>query len=177
MAFAESPTADNLSSEFMRQFIGVAAEVNPLTQSKFAAWMNQRFPLRRIGRELFCQQHFDAASKEVFRRGILGREPLRTRAAAMSPKARRQYLGVVKYQQIAGPQQLRKVAKYKVAEAIVTAAEMQQPRSRPVGQRPLRDQFIRQAIIEIGDKHKAIMTDRTYITLGCSSSPFRETVS
>ena len=77
----------------------------------------------------------------------------------MSPKARRQYLGVVKYQQIVGPQQLRKVAKHKVAEAIVTATEVQQPRSRPIGQRLLRDQFLGQAIIEIGDQHKAIMPE------------------
>src|ERR1035437_8073088 len=95
----------------------------------------------------------------------------------MSEKTRGQHLGIVKDQQIAGPQQLGKVAKYQVAESIVAAAEVQQPRSRPIGQRFLGDQFLRQAIIEIGDKHKAIMTDRTYITLRCSSAPFRETVS
>src|ERR1035441_6248347 len=89
----------------------------------------------------------------------------------MSEKTRGQHLGIVKNQQIAGPQQLGKVAKHEVVEAIVTAAEMQQPRSRPVGQRFLGDQFLGQAIIEIGDQHKAIMTDRTYITLGCSSAP------
>src|ERR1039458_6699894 len=92
MAFAESPTADNLSSEFMRQFIGVAAEVNPLTQSQLAAGVDQRFPLRRIGGEFFGKQYFNTATKEVFRRGILGREPLRTRAATMSEKTRGQHL-------------------------------------------------------------------------------------
>jgi hypothetical protein len=139
--------------------------------------VNQRFPLRRIGGEFFGKQYFNTATKEVFRRGILGREPLRARAAAMSEKTRGQHFGIVKNQQIVGPQQLGKVAKRQVVEAVVTAAEMQQPRSRPVGQRFLGDQFLWQAIIEIGGKHKAIMTDRTYITLGCSSAPFRETVS
>ena len=79
----------------------------------------------------------------------------------MSEKTRGQHLGIVKNQQIAGPQQLGKVAKHEVVEAIVTAVELQQPRSRPVGQRLLRDQFLRQAIVEIGNQHKAIMPERT----------------
>src|SRR5664279_2385726 len=159
MALAERTASHDLGREFMRRFIGVATEVNPLAQSKFAAGMNQRFPLRRIGGELPGKQYFNWTAKEVFRRGILGREPLRARAAAMSEKTRGQHFGIVKDQQIAGPQQLGKVAKYKVVEAVVTAAEMQQPRSRPVGQRFLGDQFLWQAIIEIGDKHKAIMPE------------------
>ena len=77
MALAKSPAAHDLSREFMRRFIGLAAEIDPLAQSEFAAGMNQRFPLRRIGGELFCKQHLDPATKEVFRRGILDRETLR----------------------------------------------------------------------------------------------------
>src|ERR1019366_1808571 len=93
-ALSESTAAHDLGREFMRRFVGVAAEINPLAQSQLAAGMNQRFPLRRIGSELPGQQRFDPATKEVFRGGILGRERLRARAAAMSEKARRQYLGV-----------------------------------------------------------------------------------
>src|SRR5664280_3094432 len=130
--------------------------------------MNQRFPLRRIGSELPGQQHFDSTTKEVFRRGILGRERLRARAAAMSEKARRQYLGIVKNQQIVGPQQLGKVAKNEVVQAIVTATEAQHPRSGPVRQRLLRDQFLRQAIVEIGNQHTAIMPERMYQPLADS---------
>src|ERR1019366_3562959 len=124
MAFAEGSTPEDLGREFMRRFVGVAAEINPLAQSELAAGMNQRFPLRRIGSELPGQQRFDPATKEVFRGGILGRERLRARAAAMSEKARRQYLGVVKNQKIVGPQQLGKVAKHEVVEAVVTATEV-----------------------------------------------------
>src|ERR1039458_3817066 len=41
VALAKSPTAHDLSREFMRRFIGLASEINPLAQSKFAAGMNQ----------------------------------------------------------------------------------------------------------------------------------------
>ena len=113
------------------------------------------------------QQHFDSAAKEVFRREILGRQPLRARAAAMSEKARRQYLGVVKNQQIVRSQQLGKVAKHQVIEAIVTTAEVQQPRSRPVGQ----------TIVEIGNQHKAIMPERADRPLAELYFSFAEIVS
>src|ERR1039458_1769243 len=90
----------------------------------------------------------------------------------MSEKARRQYPGVVKNQQIVGSQQLGEVAKHEVVEAIITATEVQQPRSRPVRQRILGDQFLRQAIVEIGDQHTAIMPDRTDGLLADSYSLF-----
>src|SRR5664280_3149163 len=124
MALAESSTAHELGREFVRQFIGLSTEVNPLAQSEFAAGMNQCFPFRRIGGELPGKQYFNSTAKEVFRRGILGREPLRARAAAMSEKTRGQHFGIVKNQQIAGSQQLGKFAKPEIVEAIVTATEV-----------------------------------------------------
>ena len=90
----------------------------------------------------------------------------------MSEKTSGQNLGIVENQQIVGPQQLGKVAKHAVVEAIVIADEVQQPRSRPVGQRFLGDQLVRQTIIEIGDQHKAIMPERMYITAVGSHLPF-----
>src|ERR1039458_8965306 len=115
MAPAKCSAAHNLGREFMRQFIGVAAEVNPFAQSELAAGMDQRFPLRRIGSESPGQQHFNSTAKEIlFRGGFLGGGPGARRAAAMSEQARWQYLGVVKNQQIVGPQQLGKIAKREV---------------------------------------------------------------
>ena len=90
----------------------------------------------------------------------------------MSEETRGKHFRIVKNQQIVGPQQLRKVAKHEVVEAVVTAPEMKQPRGSPVGERFLRNQLFGQAIVEIGNQHKAIMPDREAVTLGCLRLPF-----
>lgn len=63
---------------------------------------------------------------------------------------------VVEHQQIAGLEQLDEITNAAIVEGRPTArVQNQQPRSRPLRQRPLRDQFLGQFEIEIGGVHGA----------------------
>ena len=60
---------------------------------------------------------------------------------------------IVQHHAVAGTEILRQVAEHPVFAASVAAVENQHSRTGPVFQRPLRNQFRRQVIIEIGEEH------------------------
>ena len=64
MALAKSAAAHDFGREFVRRFVGLAAEIDSLAQSELAAGMDQRFPLRRMRGDLPGQQHFDPTTQE-----------------------------------------------------------------------------------------------------------------
>ncbi len=117
---------------------------------------HQAFPLVGLALQLPREQNLNACLKKIARRGIAGTERLRPRSAAASIKARWKHASVVEDHQVARVQQLRKVAELPIIPAAGVrlprrTVNVQQSRARSVGQRLLRNQFIRKLVIEIGD--------------------------
>src|SRR5690606_3789795 len=72
-------------------------------------------------------------------------------AAFLLPEQpRRNHPGVVEHQQVAGLQQLRQVTHLQVGERALARWHHQQPAGGTLGQRLLRDQFLRQVVVEVG---------------------------
>ena len=75
----------------------------------------------------------------------------------MSQQPGRQHSGVVSYQQIARPQQFRKIVKKTILKVTRRAHQMKQAGGGAIHQRLLGNQFGGKREIEIGDKHAPII--------------------
>jgi hypothetical protein len=71
-------------------------------------------------------------------------------AVLHAEEARLQHAGIVHHQQVAGLQLVDDVGEMAVGNLV--AVEMQQARGAAVGQRQLRNAFLRQVEIEIGER-------------------------
>ena len=162
MALAKGSAAHDLGREFMRRFIGLAAEINPLTQAELAAGMDQRFPLRRTAESCLVSSTSTRPRRKSFAAGFCvesgcAREPLRC------PKRRAgNTLVLLKTSRSSGRSSWGKSRNTRSSRRSSLRRRCNSRERRPVGQRFLGDQFLRQAIVEIGNQHKAIMPERTY---------------
>ncbi len=164
MALAEHATRDDLGSKLVRVFTGFGTEINPLADPQLPPGVYQRLPLHGVGRKLLREQHPDPTTKKLARGGVLRRDRLRSRAAAVSEEAGWQDLCIVEDQHIVRSKQFGKVAKSEIFGQLLGAIEVKQARGSPVGQRLLGDQVVRKAVVEIRNQHTPIMPDRALVT-------------
>lgn len=95
----------------------VIAEEKMLAYPNFAAWADETFPIIRIALQLAGEQDFDAAAKKVARSGIVWTDRLGLEACAASIEAGRKHARVVKDEEIAGAQEIGKIAELAVGES------------------------------------------------------------
>lgn len=92
----------------------VISEKKPLTDRDFPARPDKAFPVIGIGLQLTCQQDFYASAKEVAGCRIARAEDLRLKTSAASIEACWEHPSVVENDEVAGPEETRKVAELTV---------------------------------------------------------------
>src|SRR5215467_7322584 len=106
--------------------------------------------------------------RQAVRRNGLGEKYLDPPAAAVFSAAietRRKNTRIVQHQAVAGPKIARKIAKDAVLPCPCLAVEDEHSRSRPVLQRLLRDQLVREMVVEFLEQHFDLVTARTALPL------------
>ena len=136
-------------------------EKQMLPHSNLPPRPHQTLPLIRISLQLTSEQNLYPPlgrfrvphPSRVFceRVGILISWCLRSPAPSIKP--RREHASVVEYDQIARPQQLRKLAKLTILKRLRTPIHEQQPRPRAIRQRLLRNQLFWKFEMEIRNQH------------------------
>jgi hypothetical protein len=110
-ALAEFAAGDDLGLELV-----VIPKEKMLADSDFAAWADQTLPFIRIALQLPCEQDLDPAAKKVARGGILRAERLGPKACAASVKTSGKYACVIEDKEIAGTEEIRKVAELDIGQ-------------------------------------------------------------
>jgi hypothetical protein len=147
--FTKSAAGDDLGLKFV-----VVSEEEAFAHSDFATGAHQAFPFIGVpwvlgGGDLAGEQDFNAATKKIPSRGIARTKGLGLKTGSPAVQARWKDAGVVEYNEVVGPQEVRKVAEKAVVAASGGAIEMQQARGRTIGKRLLSDQLLGQMIVEV----------------------------
>jgi len=135
------------------------AEEKALADADFAAGANQAFPIVRIGGELTGQQNFDASVKKIASRGIVRADGLSPGAFAAAIKPGRKNAGVVEDDEIAGLQQVGKIAELAIGISACGSLQVQQARSVTGVERFLGDEFAGEIEVEVGNSHDPRLQD------------------
>ena len=89
----------------------------------------------------------------------------------MAEKPRRQDTAVVQHQQIIGAEKLRKIPKAAVFPSIAVAIYVQHARVRAIREWMLGNQLFGKVVLEVGNQHRSIMTERTSGSSGLAALP------
>jgi hypothetical protein len=135
------PQADEAQAEFAPpdnfRFQLLLAEDQHLTDTHLAPGVDHSLP------EVFAflpgEEQFNLAGQELSRRWIVPANPLRSQAASAADQPRREDLGVIENQEIAGPEYLRKLTKDAVLKNSRGPLHHQHARSVSFRERPLGD--------------------------------------
>ena len=148
MALAEFRAGQDLGLQFV-----MLAEEQAFADADLASGTNQAFPIVGLGGELARQQNFDAAVEEITRRGIARADRLSASAFATAIEAGGKDASVVEDDQIAGPQQVGKVAEQAVGLLAAGSLQMQHAGSVAGGERFLGNEFVGKMEVEVGNQH------------------------
>src|SRR6266567_1258209 len=147
----KTPPPNHLSLQLI-----LPAKEQMFSQSNLPPRTHQTFPFIRLLLQLPSEQDFNPTAQKFPSRRIARAHRLRPQPSPPSIKPRREHTGIVEHDQIARPQQVRKLAKLPIFQSITGLRDrfhMQQPRSSTVRQRLLRNQFSRKFVMEIGHQH------------------------
>jgi hypothetical protein len=148
VALAELGAGQNLGLKVV-----ALTEEQVFAYADLAAGANQAFPIVRIGGELAGQQNLDAAVEEVAGRRIVRADRLSAGAFTATIEPGGKNAGVVEDYEIAGPQQVRKVAEQGIGIAAGGALQVQHARTVTGGEGFLGDEFVGKVEMEIGNQH------------------------
>ena len=137
-----------------------AAEVNPFAGAHLSSRPHQRFPFFSVRAHRTQQENLDAATQMLSQLGIILPHGQRVHARAVAEQSRRKDARVVEHQAIARMEKLRQLAKEPIFPAVLVAVHHQHARRRAVCQRLLRDQLLRQVIVESRQIHSAFTVTR-----------------
>jgi hypothetical protein len=140
VALAEFPSAQDLGLQFAEIAIALAKE-QAFADADLAAGPNQTFPIVGLGVELVAEQNLDAAGEDI------------AGAFAASIEPRWKDAGVVENQQIAGLQQVRKVAEPAVGMAAAGSLQIEHAGFVASGEGFLGNEVVGKMEVEVGNQH------------------------
>jgi len=147
-SLAELPTGNDMGFEFIR-----VAEKQSFSSADFASGPNQALPLVGLGGELARQQNLDSAAEIIMGRRIARTNRLSTDACPVAIKPRWKDSSVVEDHNVAGPQQIRKVAEVTISILATAPLQMEHARSVAVGKGLLGNEFSGKMKVEVGNQH------------------------
>lgn len=149
-AFAELGAGKNFGLQFV-----VLPEKKAFTQADLASRANQAFPIVRVSGKLAREQDLNAALQKVACCGIARANWLRASAFAAAIKTRGKDASVIENNEIAGAQQVGKIAEEAIRVLTGGSLKTQHAGAVACGERFLRDEFFREMKVEVGDQHRA----------------------
>src|SRR5271169_129231 len=129
------------------------AEKQAFADSDLAAGADKAFPVVGLGGKLARQQNFDAAVEEIAGGGIVRTDWLSACAIAATVEPCGKDAGVVEDQQVARPEQVRKLAEHAVGIAATRALQVEHAGAVADGERFLGDEVGGKVEMEIGKQH------------------------
>ena len=132
-SFTEFAAGDDLGPEFV-----VLSKDQQLAYRDFASGASQAQPIILFPTDRPGQQDFNATGGKILG-GILGLDRVRLGPDSPGVESRWKHAGVVKDYEIAGPEQLGKIAKLSVAEGASSPVEVQHFCGRAIAARSLRN--------------------------------------
>jgi hypothetical protein len=151
-ALAEFPSAQDLGLQFVEIAIALAKE-QPFADADLAAGPNQTLPIVGLGGELAGEQNLDAAAEEIAGGRIVRADRLSAGAFAASIEPRWKDAGVVENQQIAGLQEVRKVAEPAVGMAAAGSLQIEHAGFVASGEGFLGNEVVGKMEVEVGNQH------------------------
>jgi hypothetical protein len=130
-ALAELASAQYLGGE-------IGGDDYPLARPHLAARMHESLPRQAIGRNGLGEKYLDPPAAAVFSAAV---------------EARWKDPRIVQHQTVALPEIAREIAKPAILPDPFSAVEDEHSRSRPVRQRLLRDQLVRETVVEFLELH------------------------
>jgi hypothetical protein len=149
-AFAEFGAGKNFGLQFV-----VLAEEKVFANTDLASGADQALPIVGLSGKLARQQNLDAALQEVARRRIMRADRLSLCAFAAAVKPRRKDASVVKNNEIAGAQQIRKITELAITVASAISLKVQHSGAISRCERFLGDEFFGKMKVEVRDQHRA----------------------
>lgn len=146
--FAEFPTGNDLGF----QFIGFA-EKQSFSNADFATGPYQTLPVVGLDGKLARQQNLDSAAEEITGRWIVRADSLSMDACPAPVKPRWKDSSVVEDHQVAGPQQIWKVAKVAISILAADPLQMQHAGAVASGEGLLGYEFGGKMKVEVGNQH------------------------
>src|SRR5579864_376523 len=152
-ALAKAPTANDF-----RDKVPILPKKQPFPNSDFSPRTHQALPF--IPRDLLGQQHLDTAFQEVAGCRIVRTERLSPRSASPPVESGRQHARVIENDQIARPEQLRKLPEAEVLDLTGAPRKSQHSRHFPLRKRLLGNPLFWQQIVEFRYQHTVIIEIR-----------------
>jgi hypothetical protein len=129
------------------------AEEQVFTHANLASGTGQAFPIVRLGGELASEQHLDAAVKKIAGSGILRADRLSPSPSTAAVKPGGKHACVVEHDQVAGPQQIRELAKLKIGPLAAGSRDAQHAGGIANGKGFLGNEFVGKMKMEVRNQH------------------------